>query len=73
MIGTQQFARLRFGIGNDFPRGCQIDYVLGHFPPEQLAEMEPHVKEAVEALKTFCLQGLDRCMNLYNKRGNGKV
>lgn len=73
MIGTQQFARLRFGIGNDFPRGCQIDYVLGHFPPEQLAEMGPHIKEAVEVLKTFCLQGLDRCMNLYNKRGNGKV
>lgn len=73
MVGTQQFARLRFGIGNDFPRGCQIDYVLGHFPPEQLAEMDIHVKEAVEALKAFCLQGLDRCMNLYNKRGNGKV
>ena len=33
MLGTQNYARLRFGIGNDFPRGCQVDYVLGHFTP----------------------------------------
>ncbi|MDR0977044.1 MAG: aminoacyl-tRNA hydrolase, partial [Prevotellaceae bacterium] len=45
-LGTQDYARLRFGIGNDFPRGGQVDYVLGHFPPEQMALMDERLKTA---------------------------
>lgn len=67
LIGTQAYARLRFGIGNDFARGQQVDFVLGHFSEEDLATMDEHVATAVEAIKTFCLAGINVAMNQYNK------
>ena len=66
MIGTSNYARLRFGIGNDFPRGGQIDYVLGKFPPEQLQQMPEVLDKAVEIIKSFCLAGIQITMNQYN-------
>lgn len=68
MLGTQAYPRLRFGIGNDFPRGTQIDYVLGHFTPEEVKEMPPRIDLAVEAVKTFCLAGLQNAMCNYNNK-----
>lgn len=69
MIGTQAYPRLRFGIGNDFPRGTQVDYVLGHFTPEQLTEMrDSRIPLAVDAIKTFCLAGLQKAMCDYNNK-----
>lgn len=65
-LGTQAYARLRFGIGNDFPRGGQIDYVLGNFPPEDLARMDERLKVAADAVKAFALSGLQFAMNHYN-------
>lgn len=72
MLGSNAYARLRFGIGNDFPRGCQIDYVLGNFTPEQENAMPDLLKTAADIVKCFCLQGLAIAMNQYNHRGNGK-
>ena len=66
LLNTQNYARLRFGIGNDFPRGGQIDYVLGKFPPEQLQQMPEILKRAVEIIKSFCLAGIQITMNQYN-------
>lgn len=66
-LGTQNYARLRFGIGNGFPRGGQIDFVLGKFPPEEMAEMPEVLKRAADAVKAFCLSGADFAMNHYNK------
>ena len=51
VLGTQAYARLRFGIGNDFPRGGQIDYVLGHFSEEDLKTMDERVELACEMIK----------------------
>lgn len=68
MLKTTAYPRLRFGIGNDFPRGCQIDYVLGHFAPEQQEAMPERIDLAVEAIKTFCLAGINRAMNTYNNK-----
>ncbi len=68
VLGTQQYARLRFGIGNDFPRGGQIDYVLGPFPPEQLALMDERLNMACEMVKSFALSGIQFTMNHYNKK-----
>ena len=65
-LNTQNDARLRFGIGNDFPRGGQIDYVLGKFPPEQLQQMPEILNRAVEIIKSFCLAGIQITMNQYN-------
>ncbi len=67
-LGTQAYARLRFGIGNDFPRGMQIDYVLGHFAPEQMELMPERLKTAGEIVKSFCLAGINLTMNQFNKR-----
>lgn len=67
-LGTQQYARLRFGIGNDFPRGGQIDYVLGKFTEEDLQTMDERLKMAAEAVKAFALSGVQFAMNQYNKK-----
>lgn len=68
MLGTQAYPRLRFGIGNDFPRGCQIDYVLGRFTPAEVEAMPERVALAVDAVKTFCLAGLQNAMCQYNNK-----
>ena len=66
-LGTQQYSRLRVGVGNDFPRGGQIDYVLGHFPPEEMEKMPELLKHVGDAVKAYCLSGADFAMTHYNK------
>ena len=68
LIG-QDFARLRMGIGNDYPRGGQIDWVLGHYSDSDMKVLQPAIDTAVEIIKSFVLQGLDQTMNQYNKLG----
>ena len=63
ILGTQNYARLRFGIGNDFPKGGQIDYVLGHFTDEDRKTMDERLETAGEIIKSFCLAGIDITMN----------
>lgn len=66
-LGTQAYARVRVGVGNDFPKGGQIDYVLGKFPPEQMAEMPQVLKHVGDAVKAYCLSGPDFAMTHFNK------
>lgn len=66
-LGTQNYARLKFGVGNDFPKGRQIDFVLGTFPPEEQKELPERLKYAAEAVKAFCLSGPAFAMTKYNK------
>ena len=68
LIG-QDYARLRMGVGNDFPRGMQIDWVLGRYSEEQLKELQPSIDIAVDIIKRFVLAGIDVTMNQYNKLG----
>ena len=72
LIG-QQYARLRMGIGGDFPRGAQIDWVLGRFSTEELQVLEPSIETAVDVIRSFVLAGVDITMNQYNKLGNKKA
>ena len=67
-LGTQNYARLRFGIGNDFPKGGQIDYVLGKFGEEDMKLMPERLETAGEIIKSFCLAGLNITMNQYNNK-----
>ena len=67
-LGTQNYARLRFGIGNDFPKGGQIDFVLGHFDEESMKLMPERLEVAQEIIKSFCLAGLNITMNQYNNK-----
>ena len=67
-LGTQNYARLRFGIGNDFPRGGQIDFVLGHFSEDDRKLLPERLETAGEIVKSFCLAGLSNTMNQYNNK-----
>ena len=67
LIG-QQYARLRVGIGSEFARGAQVNYVLGRFDPDELEVLEPQIATAVDIIKSFVLAGVDITMNQYNKR-----
>ena len=70
VLGTQNYNRVRMGVGDHFSRGHQIDYVLGRIEGEDLMKMEEAVKTACEAIRCFVTQGIDRTMNLYNSKGN---
>ncbi|MDD7336249.1 MAG: aminoacyl-tRNA hydrolase [Prevotella sp.] len=68
LIGTD-YPRLRMGIGNDYPRGGQIDWVLGHYSQADIEHLQPAIDLAVEIIKSFVLAGIDNTMNQYNKLG----
>ena len=72
LIG-QNYARLRMGIGNDFPRGMQVDWVLGRYSEEELQQLQPSIDLGVEIIRSFVLAGIDITMNQYNKLGKRKV
>lgn len=68
LLQTQDYARIRLGIGNDFSRGHQVDFVLGKLSPEELA-LIPQISAKVEnGVKTFIGAGVDRAMNATNCR-----
>ena len=66
LLGTNAYARLRFGIGGDFPKGMQIDYVLGEWTKEEATALPERTKVAAEAIKAFGTIGLERTMNQFN-------
>ena len=67
-LGTNVFCRLRFGLGDDFPRGRQVDFVLGQWKASEEPIVDEKVDMAVEIIKSFVTQGPDRTMNQYNKK-----
>lgn len=67
-LETQNYSRLRFGIGNDFPKGGQIDFVLGEFDDEAKNILPERIGLACEAIKSFCLAGLNITMNQFNNK-----
>lgn len=66
VLNTNNYSRLRFGIENNFAKGGQVDYVLGHWTQEEEAKLPERIDKAVEAIEAFCLIGLARAMNAYN-------
>jgi len=68
VLGTEQYCRLRVGIGNDFPRGMQVQWVLGKFDDEDMKVLEPKIETACEIIKSFVLAGVNLTMNAYNKK-----
>ena len=67
-LGTQEFARLRFGIGADFPKGSQSDYVLGEWTLEEKKILPERIEKSIEVLKSFATIGLQNTMNNYNNK-----
>ncbi len=68
LIG-QQYARLRMGIGADFAKGQQVDWVLGKYDEEDMKILQPSIDQAVEIIKSFVLAGLNITMNQFNRFG----
>lgn len=68
LIG-QDYARLRMGIGNDYPKGGQVDWVLGKYSEEDMRTLQPSIDMAVDIIKSFVLSGINITMNQYNKLG----
>lgn len=66
LLGDNQYARMRFGVGGDFPKGHQIDYVLGAFSDDEEKAMAERLKLFSEAILSFVSVGADRTMNAYN-------
>lgn len=67
-LQTNQYARLRFGIGNDFPKGRQVDYVLGNWTKEQEEALPERISVAVDISLSFCTAGLANTMTTYNNK-----
>lgn len=68
MLRTQNYSRLRFGIGDNFPRGCQIDYVLGSFTLDERQMLPTRIDVAIDAIKAYVLSGLQFAMCNYNNK-----
>lgn len=66
LLQTNQYSRLRFGIENNFPKGGQVNYVLGEWTEDEEKRLTERIDKAVEAIEAFCLIGVDRAMNLHN-------
>lgn len=67
-LGTNSYPRLRFGIGNDFPRGMQADYVLGTWKKSEEPLVRLKIEASVEVIETFALQGITPAMNQVNNQ-----
>ncbi|MDR3272226.1 MAG: aminoacyl-tRNA hydrolase [Flavobacteriaceae bacterium] len=67
-LETSNYNRLRFGIGNDFPLGAQIDFVLNPFTGEEQKQLPERIEKAVAIIKSFCLAGVEITMNQFNKK-----
>ena len=67
ILGTQEYARIRFGIGNEFSQGRQVDYVLGDWTEEEKEALPGHIKTATDMIISFGLTGVDSTMNRYNR------
>jgi PTH1 family peptidyl-tRNA hydrolase len=65
-IKSQEYPRMRMGIGSDFHKGKQVDYVLGQFNQDESVQLTDWIDKAVEACLCFCSRGIQVTMNQFN-------
>lgn len=65
-LGTDQYPKLRFGIGNQFPKGRQVEFVLGRWNPEEWVLVQRKIEKSVEIIESFAAVGIERTMNTVN-------
>lgn len=66
ILETDHYPRLRFGVGDNFAKGKQVDFVLGNFSPTEMADLPQHIDKAVEMILSFCAIGIDLTMGKFN-------
>jgi len=67
-LGTVDYPKLRFGIGNNYPKGMQIEYVLGKWYKEELPLVQLKIEKSVEVIESFIFTGIERTMTEVNKK-----
>ncbi len=68
VLGTNQYARLRFGIGNEYAKGKQVDFVLGKWAIDEVDLLEEKITQSIEIIKSFSTIGVQRTMNEFNSK-----
>jgi peptidyl-tRNA hydrolase, PTH1 family len=66
ILGTDKYPKLRFGIGNNYPKGMQVDFVLGKWNKEELPLVQAKIEKCVKTIESFAFAGLERTMNQIN-------
>lgn len=66
LLGTDKYPKLRFGIGNDFPKGGQVNFVLGKWREKELPVVQHKITTCVEIIESFASIGIERTMSMYN-------
>jgi len=66
VLGTGVYPKLRFGIGNNFPKGMQVEFVLSHWFPEEIPLVRLKIEKCIEVIENFATIGIDRAMNAIN-------
>ena len=66
ILGTDEYPKLRFGIGNVFPKGMQVEFVLGKWNKNEIPIVQHKIQKAVEIIESFAFIGIDKTMTLYN-------
>lgn len=67
-LQTNQYARLKFGVGNDFPKGKQVEYVLGKWTTPESIDLVNYIENSKKIILSFCSIGLDQTMSMYNNK-----
>ncbi|MBP9924966.1 MAG: aminoacyl-tRNA hydrolase [Cyclobacteriaceae bacterium] len=67
LLNGQDYSRLRFGIGDSFSKGQQVDFVLSNFSKSEIADLPTYMDKAGEMIYSFCTIGAERTMNFFNK------
>ncbi|HLO43136.1 MAG TPA: aminoacyl-tRNA hydrolase [Leadbetterella sp.] len=67
VLGNDNYPRLKIGIGSDFPKGRQVDYVLGKFSDNDMLDLMPKLDKAIEMILSFCTVGIAPTMNFLNE------
>ena len=67
VLATDKYPRLRFGIGNDFPKGRQVEFVLGKWKPSEVPIVKDTLLKSVDAIECFATQGIGKAMTLFNR------
>ena len=68
-LATNEYPRIRIGIGNSFRRGAQIDFVLGKWEPEEKKFMEGRISIVINMIRSFAFAGVELTMTAFNKEG----
>ncbi len=68
VLTTSEYARLRVGVGNEFQKGRQVDYVLGKWNAEEEKALQPRIDTAIEMIQAFAAIGVQRAMSAYNNK-----